>query len=172
MQRRPKARVKRSIIWQIPEEELRRLIAENDTISAVLRSLGLRHAGGNARTLKSRLDEMAIDYQHMPQGLAANRGIARGGFRYDDEAIFVQDSPADRATARRRLIATGRIPYICAVCSQPPIWQGKPLALILDHINGVYNDHRLENLQFVCPNCNSQLPTHAGRNHRRRHKPR
>ena len=40
-----------------------------------------------------------------------------------------------------------------------PIWQGKPLTLILDHINGKNNDDRLENLRWVCPNCNRQLPT-------------
>ena len=40
-----------------------------------------------------------------------------------------------------------------------PIWQGKPLTLILDHKNGNNRDNRLENLHWVCPNCNQQLPT-------------
>src|SRR5699024_4240594 len=31
--------------------------------------------------------------------------------------------------------------------------------LILDHINGNNKDDRLENLRWVCPNCNMQLPT-------------
>jgi len=31
--------------------------------------------------------------------------------------------------------------------------------MILDHINGVHNDDRLENLRWVCPNCNYQLDT-------------
>jgi hypothetical protein len=38
------------------------------------------------------------------------------------------------------------------------------MALILDHINGVSNDHRLENLQVVCANCAATLDTHCGRN--------
>lgn len=38
------------------------------------------------------------------------------------------------------------------------------MALILDHINGVANDHRLENLRIVCPNCAATLDTHCGRN--------
>lgn len=37
------------------------------------------------------------------------------------------------------------------------------MSLILDHINGVYNDNRLENLRIVCPNCNATLETHCGR---------
>jgi hypothetical protein len=41
---------------------------------------------------------------------------------------------------------------------------GKKMSLILDHINGVYNDNRIENLRIVCPNCNATLPTHCGKN--------
>ena len=31
------------------------------------------------------------------------------------------------------------------------------MSLILDHINGVPDDNRLENLQIVCPNCAATL---------------
>ena len=41
------------------------------------------------------------------------------------------------------------------------------MALILDHINGVADDNRLENLQIVCPNCAATLDTHCGRANRR-----
>ena len=38
-----------------------------------------------------------------------------------------------------------------------------PMSLILDHINGVADDNRLENLRIVCPNCAATLDTHCGR---------
>ena len=38
------------------------------------------------------------------------------------------------------------------------------LTLQLDHINGINNDNRKENLRFLCPNCHSQTDTFAGRN--------
>lgn len=38
------------------------------------------------------------------------------------------------------------------------------MSMILDHINGVATDNRLENLQIVCPNCAATLDTHCGRN--------
>ena len=44
------------------------------------------------------------------------------------------------------------------------IWNGVELKLILDHKNGVNGDNRPKNLQFLCPNCNSQQTTHAGAN--------
>jgi 5-methylcytosine-specific restriction endonuclease McrA len=35
--------------------------------------------------------------------------------------------------------------------------------LHLDHINGINNDNRRENLRFLCPNCHSQTPTYGNR---------
>jgi hypothetical protein len=55
---------------------------------------------------------------------------------------------------------------VCERCGQGEIWRGERLALILDHINGVGNDNRIENLQIVCPNCAATLSTHCGRNKR------
>ena len=40
------------------------------------------------------------------------------------------------------------------------------MGLILDHINGVRDDNRLENLRIVCPNCAATLDTHCGRKNR------
>jgi transposase-like protein len=39
--------------------------------------------------------------------------------------------------------------------------------LELDHINGINNDNRLENLRFLCPNCHSQTTTYGSRNQQR-----
>ena len=38
---------------------------------------------------------------------------------------------------------------------------------MLDHVNGDRNDWRRENLRLLCPNCNSQQSTFAGRNAKR-----
>jgi hypothetical protein len=46
------------------------------------------------------------------------------------------------------------------------------MALILDHINGVHSDNRLENLRIVCPNCAATLDTHCGRKNRLDRTPR
>lgn len=52
----------------------------------------------------------------------------------------------------------------CVFYSEPLVWLGVKLKLILDHINGVCGDNRPKNLQFLCPNCNSQQSTHGGGN--------
>jgi transposase-like protein len=43
------------------------------------------------------------------------------------------------------------------------------MSLVLDHINGVHDDHRLENLRILCPNCNAPLDTHCGRHKTHKH---
>ncbi len=161
---RKNKRAKRSIVWQVPSDILRDIVKAATTFGDVLKVLELPSIGGNIKTLKTRLNEEWIDYQHIPTGRAANKGIARGGFTWSNTLMFTTESEIARGVVRKRLLRDKLIPYTCAICSSDPIWQDKPMSLVLDHINGIRNDHRLENLRFVCPNCNSQLDTHCSKN--------
>lgn len=84
-------------------------------------------------------------------------------------------APINELIARRvgrnhlksRLFKAGLLINKCEACGITE-WRGKRLAMHLDHINGVRDDHRLENLRLLCPNCHSQTPTYGGRNTRRR----
>lgn len=81
-----------------------------------------------------------------------------------DEMMFCADSLVGRCQVRERILQDSLLTYECTECDCLPEWRGKPMSLVLDHINGVNNDHRLENLRFLCPNCNSQTDTFSGRN--------
>lgn len=85
-----------------------------------------------------------------------------------DEEVFVANSSYARHHIKSRILDGKLIEYRCACCGIGPEWQGKPMPLILDHINGVNNDNRLENLRFVCSNCDSQLDTYKSRNRKNR----
>jgi len=50
----------------------------------------------------------------------------------------------------------------CQFYTHRRVWCGKTLPLILDHINGVPGENRIENLQFLCPNCDSLLSETRG----------
>jgi Zn finger protein HypA/HybF involved in hydrogenase expression len=51
--------------------------------------------------------------------------------------------------------------YICNSCGQNSEWNNKKLVLHLHHKNGNDNDNRLDNLEFLCPNCHSQTETYC-----------
>jgi len=52
----------------------------------------------------------------------------------------------------------------CAICGQNGEWNGAPLTLVLDHIDGDASNNERDNLRMVCPNCDAQLPTFKSRN--------
>ena len=52
----------------------------------------------------------------------------------------------------------------CAICGMEPIWNGKNLVFILDHIDGHASHNYRENLRLICPNCDSQLDTYKSKN--------
>lgn len=80
------------------------------------------------------------------------------------ESVLVENSTYPRHSLKKRILDEKLILYKCDICNIEPYWNGKPMPLILDHINGINNDNRLENLRFVCSNCDSQLPTYKSKN--------
>lgn len=57
--------------------------------------------------------------------------------------------------------------YTCSKCGCNENWMGEKMPLILDHIDGNKDNHKLENLRFLCSNCDSIQPTYKGRNKRK-----
>lgn len=80
-----------------------------------------------------------------------------------DSDLFCENSKHPRNVLRNRIIKNNLIPYKCAICGTTE-WLGRNLSLELDHINGINNDNRLENLRFLCPNCHSQTITYGSKN--------
>ena len=123
----------------------------------VARKLGYTSNGNNHKTIQSRLDKYNISTKHFT-------GQARGTVKRTFENVFIENSTVTQAVLRRWYKKGNYTKYECAICGQQPEWNNKPLTLILDHINGNNHDDRLENLRWVCPNCNQQLDTTNGKN--------
>lgn len=97
------------------------------------------------------------------------RAISDGRRRRPLESILVERSTfRDNQSLKRRLVEEGLLVDECRECGLGPTWNGKPITLQLEHINGINNDNRIENLAVLCPNCHSQTDTYTGRNVSRR----
>lgn len=81
-----------------------------------------------------------------------------------NDEVFIDGSLYARHHIKRRLIEDNLVEYICAGCGNDGTWKGEPLILQLEHKNGVNNDNRVENLEFLCPNCHTQTKTYAAKN--------
>ena len=85
--------------------------------------------------------------------------------KYSLDEILIENSTYTNITSlKQRLINEKKLEYKCAKCGNTGEWNGEPLVLQLDHINGKHLDHRIENLRFLCPNCHSQTETFSGKN--------
>jgi Zn finger protein HypA/HybF involved in hydrogenase expression len=92
--------------------------------------------------------------------------VKRGDVRTRPRAWPIERLLADgrcRKTIKGRLVQVGLLENRCAQCGLRE-WRGKPLCVQLDHINGNSEDHRVENLRMLCPNCHSQTETYGAKN--------
>jgi ferredoxin len=127
--------------------------------------------GGSWRVLKRYAELWGISTAHFDSGKARRQMGARYVARPLAD-VLVENSSYPRKDVKRRLFEEGLKERRCELCGQGETWRGKQMSLILDHINGRRDDHRLENLQIVCPNCAATLDTHCGRKNRISRAPR
>lgn len=142
-----------------------RAVAENASIAGVLRALGLIPSGANYQTVHHTVKRLGLDTTHWT-GQGHLKGKTHNWTKKKPlEAYLVANDATPKGPwFKRRLIREGYLKNVCSCCGQLPVWHGEPLVLVLDHINGHRADNRLRNLRLLCPNCNSQQSTFAGRN--------
>lgn len=144
-------------------EILSEAVSKSHSFAGVLRSLGLRQAGGTHSHVTRMVKRFGLDISHFT-GQASNSGAEHKGPRArTPEEILVKRTSGQRQVAfrlRRALIQSG-VPYVCS-CGQGPLWQGRELRLQVNHKNRDWLDDSRDNLEFLCPNCHSQTEGWCG----------
>ena len=131
-------------------QEIQEIVNNSETKKEVAIKLGYSSDGGSVnRILTKYFEEHNIDTSTLKNKVAR---------KYTKETVFCENGTIAQHSLVKWYKKEG-FPYECTICGQPPIWNNKPLIMILDHINGIHNDDRLENLRWVCPNGNYQLET-------------
>ncbi len=147
------------------EKQARHAIAAAASYTEALRLLGMSPYGGNHRLFRRWVDDVwQIPTDHFDPSRAQRRGLGREAAPLAD--VLVEHSTYPRAKLKARLFKAGLKERRCELCGQGETWRGARMALIIDHINGVPDDNRLENLRIACPNCAATFDTHCGRKNR------
>lgn len=143
------------------DEQLIEAVKTSYTKQEVGRKLGLTTYGANSRTIKKHIERLNLDTSHF-----WNRNEQLKEARKNQKTMTLEEmfsiNTVDRKHIKNTIIENKMLPYECSNCKINS-WDGKPLSLHLDHINGASNDNRLENLRFLCPNCHSQTDTYCGK---------
>lgn len=145
--------------------DVKNAIRKSICFADVCRELGLIAGSGNNETIKRIIKNENIDISHFESDVAIKRRFTYG--KTMGMSMFTIDSKVSQSVIRRYILNNALIPYNCDTCKITE-YNAKSITLTLDHKNGINNDHRLENLRFMCPNCDSQGDTYCGKNTKRR----
>lgn len=157
--------MKEILIDKYTKQELEEIIKDSFSYREVLIKLGYScTSGSNNETLKNRIKKYNISIEHFNSyKKKRNKNITK-------EEIFCNNSTCSQNTLRRAVIKYNIIPFVCEQCGNEGEWMGKPLTLTLDHINGNNKDNRINNLRWLCPNCDRQQSTFGAKNSKKLEK--
>jgi hypothetical protein len=151
--------------YSYTKEQLIDAIAQSTSIRQVLSHLGLKEAGGNYSTIQRKIAEYGLDTAHFT-GKGWNQGLL---FRPNPpktiEQLLVRGSTYQSHKLRKRLLKEGYFESKCYKCGISQ-WQGQPIPLELEHIDGDKSNNSLDNLTLLCPNCHAL--THTWRRRKQR----
>lgn len=148
----------------VPADVLAAAAAHSDSYASMARRVGWGDGPSAQRRVKSQAVAGGVDTSHF-LGQAWRRGSSGSvtAPRPLEEVLVCGGRPGSTTELRKRLVREGVLAAECAACERHE-WQGRPIPLELDHINGDRTDNRLQNLRLLCPNCHAQTDTYRARN--------
>lgn len=145
------------------EEEFKLAASQVYSISKLIEKLGLIPVGGNYKTMHKKIAEWGVDTSHFTgQGWNKGKVVPKEGTPLD-EILSGKHPYFSTHGLRKKLLKAGVFEHKCSCCDNTE-WNGVPIPLELDHIDGNNTNHLLSNLRMLCPNCHAQTDTYRGKN--------
>ncbi len=155
---------RKSKLWNVPREELESAIENSFSFSDLAKKMGVSYNCIN--TLEKIASSFSISTEHFKTKaeILKEAGQKRS---IKPKEYLVTGRSFNTTRQKDSLINAGLLKEECAECGLGPEWQGKHIALHLDHIDGDRLNNTLDNLRILCPNCHSQTSSYAGKNLKR-----
>lgn len=150
------------ITWREDPDRFRAVVSSARSLAEVHRAYGRTPTSAGNDVIRAAVADLELDTTHF-LGRAANAGRSFPDRRLPPEQL----SPRGTWKLGRRLVSSGQREHRCTSCRRER-WEGQPIPLELDHIDGDRTNNALTNLRLLCPNCHAQTPTYRGRNIGRR----
>jgi Zn finger protein HypA/HybF involved in hydrogenase expression len=138
----------------------------SESTSDFLNSQGLVATSGNYDTFKKWMKFHGIDKEQYfkPKNKPVKQKLLKSAKVLNKQEVLCFNSSYSRRDADKLIRKENLIKYKCRGCNNEGQWYGKSITLQLEHKNGDSTDHRLENLEYLCPNCHSQTLTYGSKN--------
>jgi len=141
------------------KEEIQFAVKNSKSFSDVFRNLNLKINGGAFVWMKKLISKFEIDISHFMtkcemmkiMGAIGNDNTKRKIYESGD----ISNGERLSAGTLRSFMFYHEKTYICACCNNSE-WMGNPLRLDVDHVDGNSINNKIDNLQFLCPNCHRQ----------------
>lgn len=152
------------------KENFEPLVLSSKNLTEILIKLNVCTKGNSRETLKKYIKKYNINISHFETIIQRNK--INGKFKRIPLSTILVENSQYKTTShlKNRLYDEGLKERKCEKCGQDENWHGEHMSLIIDHINGINNDSRIENLRIICPNCNATLPTFSGKNAKHKSK--
>lgn len=148
---------------QITDAEITHALQHTVSVLDLMRTLGVGETNTNLKNrVLERIQVLGYTITHLD---GRRQVLGNRGFQRNSVEEILQGAPyrSSAAKLKRRLIESQYKQDVCEKCGQGPSWNGAPLTLQLDHIDGNPTNNRLENLRVLCPNCHTQTPTYGSK---------